>query len=271
MIKLFPPSPAAEGSGDAQAGTGVLADRAAIRVAVAAEERPTPADRPWLYTNMVASADGGTAVDGLSGQLGGPADMMMFGALRAVADVIVVGAATARQEQYRPPNLSDEVVEERRSRDQSPHPRLAVVTRSLSLDPELPLFDDPSNRPIILTAESASPERRAAVEPLADVINAGDDGVNLGEGLRQLRRLGFNNALSEGGPSINGQLVADGLVDEWNLSLSPALLGGDSRRAAFGPVPAGPPRSMKLARVWTDDDLLFCRWVRSPDDGADLD
>ncbi|MGI9615564.1 MAG: dihydrofolate reductase family protein, partial [Acidimicrobiales bacterium] len=84
MIRLFPPdSETVDG--------GALIDP---RSAVAAEERPGRPERPWVYTNMIASADGGTAVDGLSGQLGGAGDKAMFGALRAVADVILVGAST---------------------------------------------------------------------------------------------------------------------------------------------------------------------------------
>ena len=230
--------------------------------AVAAEARPAPTDRPWVATNMIASADGGTAVDGLSGALGGPGDKAMFAALRSVADAILVGASTVRDERYRPPRRPDDVRNRRRAEGRTPDPRLVVVTRSLDLDPELPLFDDPANRPLIVTVTSARSDRRAALEAVADLIEVGTDGVDLGGALRELRHLGIGTVLSEGGPSINGQLVAEDLIDEWNLSLSPRLLSGDSNRAAVGPVPGGPPRSMRLARVWTDDDFLFCRWLR---------
>ncbi|MEL7156403.1 MAG: dihydrofolate reductase family protein, partial [Actinomycetota bacterium] len=75
--------------------------------AVAAEDRTAPDGRPWVLTNMIASADGATAVDGLSGQLGGPADFAVFTALRATADAIVVGASTVREERYRVPGTDD--------------------------------------------------------------------------------------------------------------------------------------------------------------------
>ena len=52
---------------------------------------------------MVATVDGATAVDGRSGGLGGPADKGVFGAIRAVADVILVGAGTVRAERYGSP------------------------------------------------------------------------------------------------------------------------------------------------------------------------
>lgn len=274
MIKLFPTGPDdpadLEGANQVDESTtseDVTSHEDAtsfdVRAAVAAEHRPALRGRPWLYTNMVASADGGTAVDGKSGQLGGPADKAMFAALRAVADVILVGASTARDERYHPPNQSNEVAAERVARGQKPHPRLAVLTRSLSLDLDLPIFDDPQNKPYIVTTESAPQDKRAALEGKADLLIAGTSGVDLGDALTQLHRLGANTALGEGGPSINGQLIAEDLIDEWNLSLSPRLLGADSKRAAIGPLPAGPPRAMTLQRVWTQDDLLFCRWTKA--------
>jgi riboflavin biosynthesis pyrimidine reductase len=61
-----------------------------------------PADRPggpWLRANMVSSVDGAAAGDsGKSGSLNNAADKRVFDHLRSVADVIVVGAGTARAE-----------------------------------------------------------------------------------------------------------------------------------------------------------------------------
>ena len=253
MIQLYPFDPT-----DAETGTPIDD----VEAVVADEARPAHPDRPWVLTNMIASADGGTAVDGVSGGLGGPGDKAMFGALRGVADVILVGASTVRQEGYRPPRRPESARARRVAQGRTPDPRLAVVTRSLDLEPDLPLFGDPANRPLIITVASAPTERRAALEPVADLVEAGADDVDLTRALEGLAVDGVGTVLGEGGPSLNGQLIDGGLIDEWNLSLSPHLLGGDSRRAAIGPTPSGPPPEMRLARVWTDDDYLFCRWVR---------
>ncbi len=231
--------------------------------AIANEKRPPRANRPWVYTNMIASVDGGTAVDGLSGGLGGPADKSMFAALRSVADIILAGSTTVRDEEYKSPQGTEDIRSARVARGQAARPRLAIVTSSLHLDRDLPLFNDPDNRPIILTSKSAPPDRRRELAAVSDVIEAGDEQVDLPLALRSLGATGARRVLSEGGPSLNGQLIADDLVDEWNLSISPHLLGANSRRAAVGPVPSGPPHGMHLARVWSDDNFLFCRWVRS--------
>ena len=59
--------------------------------------RPSPGHRPWVALNMVASVDGATAIDGVSGGLGGSGDTEVFRALRAIADVILVAAGTVRK------------------------------------------------------------------------------------------------------------------------------------------------------------------------------
>ena len=49
----------------------------------------------WLRANMVMSLDGAATVRGRSGGLSGEADRQVFALLRALADVIVVGAGPA--------------------------------------------------------------------------------------------------------------------------------------------------------------------------------
>ena len=102
---------------------------------------------------MVASVDGATAIDGVSGGLGGPADKQVFSAIRGVADVILAGAGTVRAERYGPPRTPPSIQAARRARGQAAKPRLAVVSRSLDLDPghgpvhRRPPTDRSSSRP----------------------------------------------------------------------------------------------------------------------------
>ena len=132
---------------------------------VAAEARPAPPDRPWLLVNMVASLDGAITIDERSGGLGGPADKAMFFALRHVADVVLVGAGTARAEGYGPPSASDEVRAARRARGPGARCRAwRVVTRSLDLDPDArAVHATRTTAPIVITHEAAPADRRAAL------------------------------------------------------------------------------------------------------------
>lgn len=251
---LFPPPPDGDDAADR---------RQEPLAAVAAEHRPTPPDRPWLMTNMIVSADGATAVGGLSGPLGGPSDLAVFLALRAVSDAIVVGGQTVRAEQYRPPGPgSADTRAARAARGQEERPLLAVVTASLDLEPDLPLFTDPTYRPLVATVDAAEPDRRRALEAVADVVVVGDEQVDMAELLAELGRRDHRVVLSEGGPSLNAQLIAADLVDEWNLTIAPLLGAGQAKRAAQGAERSDAPAAMHLDRVWLADELLFCRWLR---------
>lgn len=234
---------------------------------VPAEDRPASPARPWLFTNMVATLDGATAFDGLSGDLGDDDDRAMFRSLRAAADVILVASRTANVEQYRPPQRSDDVVRTRVAHGRAERPLIAVVSASLSIDPDLELFADASYRPLILTVDGAPSEQRSRLEAVADVVSlpSGDsDRVDLGAAMRHLAAAGHRTVLSEGGPSLNGQLVADDLIDEWNLTIAPALVSGDAARAAHG-AEVPDLRRFDLDRCWRGERALFCRWIRSSD------
>jgi 5-amino-6-(5-phosphoribosylamino)uracil reductase len=236
---------------------GELDDVAAL---VAAEHRPAGAARPWLLVNMVASLDGAITIDERSGGLGGEADRAMFFALRHVADVILVGAGTARAEDYGPARAPATVRAARAARGQAELPRLAVVTRSLDLDPSARLFGDPENRPYVITHQAAPAARVAALSEVAEVLQLGDDAVDLVAAAERLRADGAGVVTCEGGPALNGDLIAHDLVDEWALTLAPLLVSGDAGRSSRGPVPD--PRRFELARLLESDGELLGRWVR---------
>jgi riboflavin biosynthesis pyrimidine reductase len=233
-----------------------------VVTAYAADDRPPPEDRPWVLLNMITSIDGATAVDGLSGGLGGPADKEVFRAIRAVADVILVAAGTLRAEQYGPVRANAAVQRLRRARGQAPIPRLAVVTASLELDVTTPVFADADRPPIVFTTTAAVARRGDAVASGCDLRASDGPRVDLGAALRALRHDdGAAVVLVEGGPSINGTLTESGLVDEVCLSLAPLLVGGPSARLAHG-AQTGPPEALELRRVLTADGLLFLRYAR---------
>lgn len=226
-----------------------------------AVDRPSPADRPWVTVGMVSSLDGATAVDGRSGPLGGPADRLVFRAVRAIADVILVAAGTARTERYGPVRLSDEARAARLAAGRSELPRLAVVTASLDLDLEHLAGGGPT--PIVLTTDDVDPDRRAAAEAVADVHLAGHGQVDVRRAMAALAADGVRVVVGEGGPSLNAALVDADVVDEWCVTLAPAVAGGDSPRLVAGAAPLATPRPLRLDQLLSEDGVLFGRWVRA--------
>jgi riboflavin biosynthesis pyrimidine reductase len=205
-------------------------------------DMPAAEGRPSVRLNMIASVDGATAVDGVSGALGGPADKRLFGVLRSLADTVLVAAGTVRNERYGPASIP-----------------IAVVTRSCHLDWQSRFFTEPDARPVVVTVTDAPADNRARAAEVADVIVAGTGDVDLPLALERLGERGVEHVLAEGGPTLNGHLVGAGLLDELCLTVSPRLLSGGSQRILTGPVLAD-VQTLTLRSVCEEDGYLFLRY-----------
>ena len=224
-----------------------------------AAARREPPGRPWVVLDMITTIDGATAVAGRSGGLGSPGDKAVFRALRALADVVLVGAGTARAEDYGPPQLAEELQTARRAAGQPARPELAVVTNRLALDPTARLFAD-GHRPLLLAPVEAPAAARAALAPHATILDAGSEAVDTSQALAALRARGARVVVCEGGPTLNAALFADDLVDEVCVSFAPLVVGGPADRLA-GPL-AATRLAFVLEQALEEDGMLFCRYVR---------
>jgi riboflavin biosynthesis pyrimidine reductase len=215
---------------------------------------------PWLRANMVSSADGAATLTGVTKALSSETDRHVFALLRTLSDVIVVGAATARKERYKPARPRELWRHLREGRP--PTPPIALVSRRLDLDPQSPLITAaPADaRTIIITTAQAPPDRRAELATRADVIVAGEQTVDLKAAVSALADRGHQRMLAEGGPHLLAQFVAAGLMDELCLTIGPLMAGPDASRIVAGP-PAAEPRPLTLAHVLEDDGFLLCRYI----------
>ncbi|MGH8912102.1 MAG: dihydrofolate reductase family protein [Acidimicrobiia bacterium] len=225
-------------------------------------DRRVGVGRPWLMVNMVNSIDGATAVDGGTTGLNDADDQALFHAFRSVSDVILAGASTIREEDYGPVALKDPGREARHEAGRHRQPRLAFVSRSLELDPSARVFSDADNPPLLFTVANADPTRVAQLADRAEVVVAGEENVDFARLLAWLGERGHEVVLCEGGPSTNGELIADDLVDEINLSTSPMVVAGPSPRIVHSLAPVPSPLPFYLDRLMTGERTLFARWLR---------
>ena len=211
-----------------------------------------------LRVNFVASPDGAITVGGVSEGLGSPGDQRVFQALRALADVVLVGHGTASAEGYRPVTADSPVGRLRASIGRPPTASIAVVSRRASLDPGSRLVTGTVSPTILVTCAASDASRRAA---LADagvtVLVCGDDDVDLPLALHRLAELGHEQVLCEGGPQLLHAALTAGAVDELDLSIAPALVGGESR--LLGAALPGRVR-LELRQALEEDGFLFTRY-----------
>src|ERR1700721_2752084 len=104
-----------------------------------AEGCASPRER-GLRTNMGTGAGGAGSLDGLSGGLSAAGDKRVFGILRVLADVVLVGSGTAEAENYKPARPRPALASLRAGRP--PTATIAVISGSLDLALDSPLFTE---------------------------------------------------------------------------------------------------------------------------------
>jgi riboflavin biosynthesis pyrimidine reductase len=238
MRRLYPQPAELAGTADLEDEYAVIADR-------------------HVRANFVLSLDGIVEVDGRCGCLGGGADRAAFMAMRAVADVVLVGAGTVRQEHYGPVRLDAAAQERRRGRRQVPVPPLAIVSNRADLDPAARVFTT-ETKPLLLTSAAAA-VRRPDLTGVAEVIACGDQWVDVTVALAALQDRGLGRVLCEGGPTLLRSLVGANLLDELCCTTSP-LLAGPGHRGLLGDQPLTDLISLSLASVLEGDDMLLARY-----------
>jgi len=139
-------------------------------------------------------------------------------------------------------------------------PAVAVVSTGASLDPNHPVLQ----RAVLLTTARGA-EQFAGTLPDVVAVNDGD-WVDLRAAVAVLRARGHRRILSEAGPTVFGSLLADGLVDELFLTVSPVLAGRTGAGSTLGLVEgvALLPQTRvggRLASVRRSEDHLFLRYV----------
>lgn len=203
-------------------------------------------DGPWVGLCMVASIDGSIAVGGTSAKLSSPTDTAVLARLRRLADVIVVGAGTARDEGYGAPSKQGQ--------------RIGVVTRSGRLDYDTELFSCGAG--FVITTETGAPD----VPDTIDVIRMGAGDIDLGGVITRLPAFagGADYVQVEGGAALNGAMLAADLVDEINVTTSPATFGGSGPRLATG-APSHTHRFEMAELAIDDESYVYTRWLRRRD------
>lgn len=232
------------------------ADPASLAALWAALEPEEGSPTPCIRAVMISSVDGTATVDGRSGGLGTPTDTLVYDAMRARADLVLVGSGTALAEGYGPARTAS-VWADRRP---GPPPPVLVFTRTLG-DDLVRHCAETGDGVQILAAHDIPRSRLKVARERGVTVHVLDPGP-LRASVRSLAmHFGASEVAVEGGPLLLGTLLDAGAVDELVLSVAPELvIGGDPTRLVAGGGPARIP--MRVAAAFScPRGGLYTRWV----------
>lgn len=235
---------------------------------------------PHIIGNFVTTIDGVTSL-GQSGKTGSDIsgsnshDHMVMGILRAVADVVIVGAGTVRsfpnhiwtaEHIYRP--LANEYSQLRLRLAKVAQPLNVIVSGSGNIDPSLPVLHCNEVSTAIVTSQNTEDHlRRCGVPNSVTVLEMdGQAPFNAHDIINTVTTFRDGLILVEGGPQMIGCFFAEKLLDELFLTIAPQLAGRDSSQDRSGLIAGqilAPDRPLwgQLASAKLGGDHLFLRYA----------
>ncbi|HWZ87212.1 MAG TPA: dihydrofolate reductase family protein [Polyangiaceae bacterium] len=226
---------------------------------------------PCLIANFVASLDGVVAVPGSveSGQIisgRNPADRFVMGLLRACADAVLVGAGTFRKSSghlWYPeriyPAAAALFAEARERLGLAPQPQFVLLSQSGELDTTEPAIEGA----LIVTTRAGESQLRARVPKSSRVVALGESTIELAKLIELLRAEGYARVLTEGGPTLFAELVAQKLLSELFLTSAPSLFGryaDDERKSLADGLDLGGAQ-LELLSARRHGSHLFLRYA----------
>jgi riboflavin biosynthesis pyrimidine reductase len=251
---------------------------------------PAPAARPWVYSNFVSTLDGVVSLHSKS-HLGGAdisgssaEDRMVMGLLRAIADIVIVGAGTLGADPEHVwtadaifPTLEDDYRHLSAALGQRTPPLNVVVTGGGAIDLRLPVFSSGRVPALVLTSTAGARRLRRqrkseSVEIRALRSRGGIFSANaILEAVCRVRA--GKRILVEGGPRLLADFYAERLLDEQFLTLAPQIAGretGDGRPGLVMGKHFAPRQPLwgRLIDARRADDQLFLRYAFAPASGG---
>lgn len=181
--------------------------------------------RPWVRLKVAASLDGHTALpDGSSQWITSPEARADGQRWRWRANAILTGVGTV---------MADDPRLDVREHPVHHQPLRVIVDSTLRTPPSSRVLAAPGHALIVCAAPPPENRRRALLDAGADVLvlpptaprTDAQQRVPLPALLAELAQRGVNELHVEAGATLNGALIAAGVVDEYLIYLAPKLLG----------------------------------------------
>ncbi|MDE2234817.1 MAG: bifunctional diaminohydroxyphosphoribosylaminopyrimidine deaminase/5-amino-6-(5-phosphoribosylamino)uracil reductase RibD [Gammaproteobacteria bacterium] len=181
--------------------------------------------RPWVRTKLAVSLDGRTALaNGTSKWISGAAAREDAQRWRARSSAILTGIGTL---------LADDPALTVRLGGDWRQPMRVILDSALRTPTSARVLQQPGRTVIATLAQDTGLHARMiAAGAHLEVLSSSHGRIDLAQLMARLVELECNELLVEAGPSLNGALLREGLVDEFIIYMAPMILG-DTARGMF--------------------------------------
>jgi len=146
---------------------------------------------------------------------------------RAMADAVLVGHSTLKQDNVRLGLPQADLREARVKRGQTSYPIRVIVSNEGKIDNRLNIFQSEISPVIIFSTRQMPAKYQQALREKATLHLTRAQHVDLRGMLRTLRdKYKIRTIACEGGPTLFRALLERGLIDQLNLTIAPYLFGG---------------------------------------------
>ena len=184
-------------------------------------------DRPFIFINSAMSADGKLSTkERKQVRISGKLDFGRVDELRAQADAVMVGIGTVLSDDPSLTVKSPERKAARKAAGKSENPVRIIVDSAARTPLDADIFKKGEGIRIIVVSNAAPAENVEKLEKKALVIKTGTNKVDLSELAGNLKEIGINTLMVEGGATLNWGMLSAGLVDEIYTFVGNLIIGG---------------------------------------------
>lgn len=244
---------------------------------------PAIRGRPYIVGNFVSTLDGvvsflipgkssGRWISGHS-----EADAYVLGLLRVYADAVIFGSGTINEGSGKPripatasPAHTKEFTALRKKLGKRGEPLNVVLTRSGDVDLSQKLFHDASVTTLVMTTDTGVKSLRKKFSKIPQHVHLIVAGKGRTLSPKRVASLLYRSwdvrlLVHEGGPTVFGEFLKDGLIDELFLTIAPHIAGRSkktSRPSFAGEALFSPEHSLwyKLVSIKKVGDHIFTRY-----------
>ncbi|MEM4312211.1 MAG: 2,5-diamino-6-(ribosylamino)-4(3H)-pyrimidinone 5'-phosphate reductase [Nitrososphaerales archaeon] len=209
--------------------------------------------KPYVILNSAMSLDGKISTKQGDSEISCFEDKVRVHKIRSKVDAIMVGINTVLKDD---PKLTVKYVKGK-------NPIRVIVDSKARIPLDAKVVKLKEAKTIVAVSKLAPKEKLELLRKEGiEIIECGEDRVDLKLLMKELKKRGIEKLLLEGGGNLNYSMFKEGLIDEVSIAIAPIVVGGKDALTlvegeGFNTFKEGVRLSLKKVRRYGEDLVLF--------------